>query len=83
VWIFDLLELMSVLLATTNKALKTGTYGIHQFGDSGHIPVRICDLDVPQIRRQSRESHVNIHTLPIPCEKATADESVGIMPLAA
>src|SRR3974377_1072674 len=72
-----LLDTLLLLSGAVNKALEAFAYRVHEVRNRGHIPIRIGDLDVPQIGRQRWESHLDIDTLAVPCQKAAANKAVA------
>src|SRR6266542_1372902 len=72
----NLAESMIALLVATEIALKAGAHGVHQFGDSSHVPIGIGDLDVSEVSRQRRQHYVNIDVVAVPCEKPTTNKGV-------
>jgi hypothetical protein len=67
---------MTALLVAARKALKPSAQSDHQFGDGGHVPVGVSDLDVAQISRERRHGGVNINTVSMPGEETTTDKGV-------
>src|SRR5439155_3310263 len=51
--------------------------GFHQFRDSGHVPVGIGNLDVPEVGRQRRHRYMNIDAVSMPSEETATDEGVS------
>src|SRR5215831_1215807 len=72
-----LLDMLLLLSSSINKAFESFAYRVHEVRNRGHIPIGIGNLDVPQIGRQRRQRHLDIDTVPVPCQKAAANKAVA------